>query len=124
MSVPQIHDSVDVAADFGWTTRRLGSNVGVNFLGPIFCKAECRGAGTNPANAKVYVSLFTCLRSQVIHCKIVRGCSVPAFLLAFLQFVTLKNKPNCFYSDVLTFVFANKKLKALLGKGMDPLLLG
>ena len=37
------------------------------------------------------------------------------------RFVALKNKPNCFYSDnALTFKSANKKLKALLGKGMDP----
>ena len=44
-----------------------------------------------------------------------------SFLLAFRRFVALKNKPNCFYSDnALTFKSADNKLKALLGKGMDP----
>ena len=102
------------------------SNVGVDYLGPIMCKAECGGGGTNPcpntANVKVWVSLFTCLHSRAIHCEIVRDCSAPAFLLAFRRFVALKNKPNCFYSDnALTFKSADKKLKALLGKGMDPI---
>ena len=42
--------------------------------------------------------------------------------LAFRRFVALKNKPNCFYSDnVLTFKSADKKLNALLGKGIDPI---
>ena len=89
------------------------------------CKAEC-GGGTNPcpntANVKVWVSLFTCLHSRAIHCEIVHDCSAPAFLLSFRRFVALKNKPNCFYSDnALTFKSADKKLKALLGKGMDPI---
>ena len=76
------------------------SNVGVDYLGPIMCKAECGGGGTKPcpntANVKVWVSLFTCLHSRAIHCEIVRDCSAPAFLLAFRRFVALKNKPNCF----------------------------
>ena len=97
-------------------------NVGADYLGPIMCKAECGGGGTNScpntANVKVWVSLFTCLHSRAIHCVIVRDCSAPAFLLAFRRFVALKNKPNCFYSDnALTFKSADKKLKAKICVG-------
>ena len=101
------------------------STVGVDYIGPIMCKAECGGGGTNPCpntvSVKVWVSLFTCLHSRAIHCEIVRDCSIPAFFLAFRRFVALKNKPNCLDSDnAMTFKSVNKELKALLGKGMDP----
>ena len=44
-----------------------------------------------------------------------------SFPPAFRRFVALKNKQNCFYSEnALTFKSADKKLKALRGKDMDP----
>ena len=51
-----------------------GSNVGVTYLVLIFCKAEWGEGGTipcqNTANVKAWVSLFICLHSPAIHCKI------------------------------------------------------
>ena len=61
------------------------SNVGVDYLGPIFCKAECGGDGTNPcpntATVKVWVSLF-------IVC-ILEGFTVRSCAIALLQLSSL-----------------------------------
>ena len=106
-------------------------NVGVDYLGPNFCKHDCKAEGGEPTKAKsclhpktfkVWQAVFTCLHTRAIHVETVTSCTTQDFLIAFRKFVALKGRPMVFYSDqARTFTAADKQLRTLLTTRMNEI---
>ena len=60
---------------------------GVDFTGALYVK-QCNGE-----ESKVYICLFTCATSRVVHLEVVTDLSVPMFLLAFCRFAAQRSLP-------------------------------
>uniref|UniRef100_A0A1I7WHU5 Integrase_H2C2 domain-containing protein n=1 Tax=Heterorhabditis bacteriophora TaxID=37862 RepID=A0A1I7WHU5_HETBA len=61
----------------------------INFLGPYECKEH----------NKLYISLFTCLRTKAVHSECVENLSAGAFLKCLQRFVARRGVPKCIRSD-------------------------
>jgi hypothetical protein len=110
------------------------ANVGVDYAGPLFCKHNCLKAikpkqktsrtiiqnectHAEIGQTKVWLALFTCLRTRAIHIEVVENCSTLDFLEAFRRFVGHCGRPNTFYSDNATqFQAADKNFKEIFQK--------
>ena len=85
---------------------------GVDFTGALYAK-QCNGE-----ESKVYIRLFTCATSRLVHLEVVRDLSVPTFLLAFHCFAARRSLPQVMMSDnATTYTSAAEELTELLSSG-------
>lgn len=92
------------------------TNVGVDYLGPLYCKHECEDHANcpHPKEIKVWLILFTCFHSRAIWVELAESCSTRDFLNAFRRFVATQGRPNIFYSDnAAYFTAADKHLQEM-----------
>ena len=90
------------------------SNSGVGYFGPIFIKSSKR-TRLNPASAKRYRVLFTCLTARGMQLVLAHNMSTDAFLLALRWFISRRGFVKVLRSDNgLTFIGAEKELKKAL----------
>ena len=79
---------------------------GVDFTGALYVRGE--------GECKVYICLFTCAVTRVVHLEIVTDLTVECFLQAFRHFSSRKSLPRLVLSDNgSTFLSAANELKAL-----------
>ena len=57
------------------------THVGLDFTGPVYVKAS--KASVEGSAQKVYICLFTCANTRVIHLELTERLNVDTFLLAF-----------------------------------------
>ena len=69
------------------------STVGVDFAGPLFIRKEGKQMG------KVYIVLYTCSVTRVVHLDLVEDMSAPVFLRSFRKFVARRGTPALVVSD-------------------------
>ncbi|XP_075157757.1 uncharacterized protein LOC142231024 [Haematobia irritans] len=103
---------MSVLPDTRITCNRPFTNTGVDFAGPFELKSF---AGRRCKITKGYVCLFVCFSTKAIHLEAVSDLSTPAFLAAFVRFVSRRGCPNRMYSDNgRNFVGAARKLNSEL----------
>ena len=64
---------------------------GLDYAGPLLIKEL--------ESSKVYILLFTCISSRVIHLELTPDMKSPAFIRAFQRFVSRRGKPSMIISD-------------------------
>ena len=62
------------------------SRVGIDYLGPLYIKE-------NKETLKVWVCLFTCLVTRVVHLELVQGMTTNTFLMYFRRFLATRGTP-------------------------------
>lgn len=72
--------------DFRVTQSRPFQNSGVNFAGPM----QLKGA----ENSKVWLCLYTCCTTRVVHLEIVPDLNVSTFLCCFRRFTSRRGVPK------------------------------
>ena len=81
---------------------------GIDFTGALYV---CQDSTEN----KVYICLFTCATSHVIHLEVVTDLTVENFLLAFRRFTSRRSVPKIVVSDnASTYLAAADELQRLL----------
>ncbi|XP_074608745.1 uncharacterized protein LOC141863176 [Acropora palmata] len=81
------------------------SNTGIDFAGPLY---------TSDNGSKIYICLFTCASTRVVHLQLVDSLSVTAFLQAFRRFAARSSLPARLISDnAKTFKSAAKEVKSI-----------
>ena len=82
----------------------------LDFAGPLYVQESTdRGNDT-----KVYMCLFTCASTRVIHLELTRGLNVDSFLLAFCRFVGRRGLPATLLSDsATTFRSSSKEIQSI-----------
>ena len=84
--------------------------VGVDYFGPLFMKV-------NRHTQKVWVCLYTCLATRVIHLELMNDMTAQQFLLGFRRFIARHGKPNKIISDnAAQFKLASDTISRLLGQ--------
>ena len=73
------------------------TNTGVDYGGPLYVLN--RSNPSEKTTEKVYISLFTCALTRVIHLELVKNCSAEQFLLAFRRFTGRRGLPHMLISD-------------------------
>ena len=73
--------------------------VGIDYFGPLFVKLGPRTRSKNPALAKRYGCIFTCLRYRAVHIEVSEDLSTDSFISAILRFVGRRGPPRVIYSD-------------------------
>ena len=87
------------------------SCVGVDFAGPLFVKSKVKD---DPEMTKVYIALFTCATSRVVHLELVSSLGSPTFLLCLGRFTGRRGLPKLIVSDnAKTFQASEKTLVSL-----------
>ena len=71
------------------------THVGINFAGPLYIKDNSSSSNSS----KVYVWLFTCCSTKVIHLEITDLLAADSFLSAFRRFVGRRGLPSTIRSD-------------------------
>ena len=85
------------------------SVVGVDFAGPLYIRSE---TGGEPA--KVYICLFTCANSRMLHLELVNNQSTESFMNAWRRMVNRRGMCHTIWSDnALTFKAADRTLRLL-----------
>ena len=86
------------------------SQVGIDFVGPLFVKQEQGGN----CSSKVYLALFSCCVTRAIHFELVCNLSAETFLRCLRRFAARRGVPNLIVSDnAKTFKAAEKALRKL-----------
>ena len=103
-------------------------NTGVDYLGPIHCKYDCKnevpshdkqGRCLHTKTHKVWLAVFTCMHTRAINVQTVTNCSTEEFMNAFRNFISQCRRPTIFYSDqAKTFKAADKQLRKLLKEAL------
>ena len=73
--------------------------VSIDYFGPLFVKLGPRTRSKNPALAKRYGCIFTCLRYRAVHIEVSEDLSTDSFISAILPFVGRRGLPRVMYSD-------------------------
>ena len=80
----------------------------VDFTGALYVQNDHE-------ESKVYICIFTCSTTRVIHLEVVADLTVETFLLAFRRFVSRKPLPQIMMSDnASTYLSAVEELKEML----------
>ncbi|XP_045167722.2 uncharacterized protein LOC123531009 [Mercenaria mercenaria] len=83
------------------------SKLGLDYLGPIYIKSQSN-------TGKVWVCLFTCLVTRVIHLEVVQDMSSDKFILALKGFISLGGQPTEIIGDnAMQFKSACKTLNTV-----------
>ena len=86
-------------------------HTGVDFAGPFILRY---GNPRKPDTCKVYLCIFVCLSTKLVHIEVVSSASTDAFLAALKRFCCRGGKPSHIYSDNgSNFVGARNELKEL-----------
>ena len=84
---------------------------GIDFTGALYVRQDS-------TENKVYICLFTCAISHVIHLEVVTDLTVENFLLAFRRFTSRRSVPKIVMSDnASTYLAAADELQRLLQSG-------
>ena len=67
-------------------------HTGVDYFGPLFIKTEAE-------SQKVWVCLFICLVTRVVHLELIQDMSTEQFILGFRRFLSRHGKPREIVSD-------------------------
>lgn len=87
------------------------AHCGLDFGGPFFIREHKR---RNAKLIKVYICIFICFSTKVIHIELVADLSSEAFLGSLKRFMARRGKVSCLYSDNGTnFVGTARKLNDL-----------
>ena len=90
------------------------TSTGIDFLGPILVKTS-RGTRSNPAKAKRYGVIFTCVTVRAIHLELANNLSTDAFIMALCPFHSYQGRVKIIRSDNGTnFVEAVTELKEVI----------
>ena len=91
------------------------THTGIDYFGQLFIKNKTE-------NQKVWVCLFTCLVTRVIHLELMQNMSTEQFLLGFRRFLSRRGKPKEIISDnALHFKLASETLNDLWSQvAMQP----
>ena len=85
------------------------THTGVDYTGHIWIKDR------SGVKVKVYILIFTCFSTRVIHLEALDSMSTAEFILAFVRFVNKYGIPSAVYSDnVKSFVQAGNIIEHLL----------
>ncbi|XP_022796387.1 uncharacterized protein LOC111334836 [Stylophora pistillata] len=83
-------------------------NVGMDFAGPLYVKAPTGGM------KKVYITLFSCCVTRVLHLELVEDLSAETFIQTLRRFTARRGTPVLIVSDNMkTFKASKKVLKKL-----------
>ena len=81
---------------------------GVDFTGALYVQND-------HGESKVYICLFTCSTTRVVHLEVVADLTVETFLLAFRRFASRTSLPQIMISDnAYTYLSAAEELKEML----------
>jgi len=81
---------------------------GVDFSGALYVRHGGK-------EIKVYLSLFTCATTRVLHLDIIQDLSTETFVLAFRKFAARRSLPDIMVSDnVSTYLFGAEELQSLI----------
>lgn len=88
------------------------AHTGLDFMGPLYL---CDGKSSKEEGSdKVYICLFTCAFTRVIHLELT-PLSVSSFLLAFWRFISHRGLPVTLLSDnVKTFRSATRDIRKMM----------
>lgn len=89
------------------------AHTGLDFMGPLYL---CDGKSSKEEGSdKVYICLFTCTFTRVIHLELTPSLSVNSFLLAFWRFISHRGLPVTLLSDnVKTFRSATRYIRKMM----------
>ena len=106
-------------------------NTGVDYLGPIMCKYDCRdkalghdssGKCLHIKEHKVWLAVFTCMHTRAVNVQTVNSCTTEEFMNAFRKFMAQCSRPTVMYSDqAKTFKAADKQLRLILRDATDKI---
>ena len=84
------------------------SYIGLDYVGPLFVKS------TSEEERKVWICLFTCCSTRVVHFEVVPNMTSEAFLRCFKRFVARRSRPSLVVSDnAKIFKSASKELEKI-----------
>ena len=83
------------------------SHVGTDFCGPLYARTK-----TNPT--KVYICIFTCASSRMLHLELTNNMSTDEFLQAFQRMMNRRGMSDTVWSDnAQSFKAASREIKRL-----------
>ena len=87
------------------------SVVGIDFAGPLYIRPDC---DDDEQLRKVYICLFTCATSRMVHLELVKDLSTRTFLMAWRRMTNRRGLCHTVWSDnARTFKSADQCLKLL-----------
>ena len=102
------------------------TSTGVDFAGPLYIKATMQERRKKKGKSivkkddgyserMVYLVIFTCAVSRMVHCEVLDGMTVSDFMHGLRRFMSRYGQPSLFYSDnAKTFECVSRELKVVL----------
>ena len=89
------------------------SHVGTDFCGPLYIRTK-----TNPV--KVYICIFTCAASRMLHLELTNDMSTDEFLQAYQRMINLRGMSDTVWSDnAQSFKAASREIKRLFASSSE-----